>query len=96
MSRYTAALDANVLYPAPLRDLFMQLALTALLPPLQQLRSNGAVLEKILAAEPEDADAALRIVSVRGFQPLPLNKILSASISVIITVMGSTGEAMNP
>ncbi len=41
-------------------------------------------------------DAALRIVSLQGFQPLPLNKILSASTSVIITVMGSTGEAMNP
>lgn len=26
MSQYTALLDANVLYPAPLRDLLMQLA----------------------------------------------------------------------
>ncbi len=30
MSRYTALLDANVLYPAPMRDLFMQLAVTDL------------------------------------------------------------------
>ena len=30
MSLYTALLDANVLYPAPLRDLFMQLAVTDL------------------------------------------------------------------
>ena len=30
MSRYTALLDANILYPAPMRDLFMQLALTDL------------------------------------------------------------------
>lgn len=30
MSRYTALLDANVLYPAPLRDLLLQLALTDL------------------------------------------------------------------
>ena len=28
MSVYTALLDANVLYPAPLRDIFIQLALT--------------------------------------------------------------------
>lgn len=30
MSRYAALLDANVLYPAPLRDIFLQLALTDL------------------------------------------------------------------
>ena len=30
MSNYTALLDANVLYPAPLRDLFLQLAVTDL------------------------------------------------------------------
>jgi predicted nucleic acid-binding protein len=30
MSHYTALLDANVLYPAPLRDLLMQLAVTDL------------------------------------------------------------------
>lgn len=30
MSRYTALLDANVLYPAPLRDLLLQLAVTDL------------------------------------------------------------------
>ena len=29
-SYYTALLDANVLYPAPMRDLFLQLALTDL------------------------------------------------------------------
>lgn len=28
MSQYTALLDANVLYPAPLRDLLLQLAVT--------------------------------------------------------------------
>ena len=30
MSHYAALLDANVLYPAPLRDLFLQLAVTDL------------------------------------------------------------------
>ena len=30
MSRYTALLDANILYPAPVRDLFLQLAVTDL------------------------------------------------------------------
>jgi hypothetical protein len=30
MSYYTALLDANVLYPAPLRDLLMQLAVSDL------------------------------------------------------------------
>ena len=30
MSPYTALLDANVLYPAPLRDIFLQLAVTDL------------------------------------------------------------------
>lgn len=28
MSRYTALLDANILYPAPMRDVFLQLAVT--------------------------------------------------------------------
>ena len=28
MSQYTALLDANVLYPAPMRDVLMQLAVT--------------------------------------------------------------------
>ena len=28
MSSYTALLDANVLYPAPVRDLLLQLAVT--------------------------------------------------------------------
>ena len=30
MSQYTALLDANIFYPAPLRDLFMQLAVSDL------------------------------------------------------------------
>lgn len=30
MSAYTALLDANVLYPAPVRDLLLQLAVTDL------------------------------------------------------------------
>lgn len=30
MSRYTALLDANALYPEPLRDLLLQLAVTDL------------------------------------------------------------------
>jgi hypothetical protein len=30
MSNYTALFDANVLYPAPLRDVLMQLAVTDL------------------------------------------------------------------
>jgi hypothetical protein len=30
MSAYTALLDANVLYPAPMRDIFLQLAVTDL------------------------------------------------------------------
>ena len=28
MTRVTALLDANILYPAPLRDIFLQLAVT--------------------------------------------------------------------
>ena len=31
MSVYTALLDANVLYPAPVRDIFIQLAVTDIL-----------------------------------------------------------------
>ena len=30
MNTYTVLLDANILYPAPMRDIFMQLALTNL------------------------------------------------------------------
>ena len=47
MSRYTALLDANVLYPAPMRDLFLQLAVGEYLAILtrQGLVATAAELE---------------------------------------------------
>ena len=40
MSRHTALLDANVLCPAPMRDVLMQLALTDIFRALRKVRAR--------------------------------------------------------
>jgi hypothetical protein len=50
MSHYTALLDANVLYPAPLRDILVQLALMDLYPgPLNDVDRTEAKASCMIA-----------------------------------------------
>jgi predicted nucleic acid-binding protein len=59
MSRYTALLDANVLYPAPLRDLFMQLAVTDIYKAKWSADIHREWIESLLRNEPHRDRAAL-------------------------------------
>ncbi|WP_287884560.1 MULTISPECIES: PIN domain-containing protein [Paracoccus] len=59
MSRYTALLDANVLYPAPLRDLLLQLAVTDLFRARWTADIHREWIGALLCNEPERDRAAL-------------------------------------
>ena len=59
MSRYTALLNANVLYPAPMRDLFMQLAVTDLFNAKWTADIHREWIEALLRNEPHRDRAAL-------------------------------------
>jgi hypothetical protein len=59
MSRYTALLDANVLYPAPLRDLLLQLAVTDLFRAKWTADIHREWIEALLRKEPHRDRAAL-------------------------------------
>lgn len=59
MSRYTALLDANVLYPAPLRDLLLQLAVTDLFKARWSTDIHREWIEALLRNEPHRDRAAL-------------------------------------
>lgn len=52
MSHYTALLDANVLYPAPLRDIFLQLAATDLFKAKWTADLHREWIESLLRNEP--------------------------------------------
>ncbi len=52
MSSYTALLDASVLYPAPLRDLLLQLAVTDLFKARWTADIHQEWLENLLSNEP--------------------------------------------
>jgi hypothetical protein len=56
---YTALLDANVLYPAPLRDLLMQLAVADLFQAKWTTDIHGEWIESLLRNEPHRERAAL-------------------------------------
>lgn len=81
MSRYTALLDANVLYPAPLRDLFLQLAVTDLFKAKWTADIHREWIEALMRNEPQRDRAALertrdlmdkatRDSLVTGYEPL--------------------------
>lgn len=81
MSRYTALLDANVLYPAPLRDLFLQLAVADLFHAKWTEAIHREWIEALLRHEPHRRRAALertrdlmdqatRDCLVAGYEPL--------------------------
>lgn len=59
MSHYTALLDANVLYPAPLRDLLLQLAVTDLFKAKWTVDIHREWIEALLRNEPMRDRAAL-------------------------------------
>lgn len=59
MSNYTALLDANVLYPAPIRDLLLQLAITDLYKAKWSADIHREWIESLLANEPHRDRAAL-------------------------------------
>lgn len=52
MSQYTALLDANVLYPAPLRDLLMQLAVMDMFRAKWSADIHREWIESLLENEP--------------------------------------------
>lgn len=59
MSRYTALLDANVLYPAPMRDLLLQLAVDDLFHARWTADIHREWIENLLRNEPSRRRAAL-------------------------------------
>ncbi len=59
MSNYTALLDANVLYPAPVRDLLLELAVTDLYKAKWSADIHREWIESLLANEPHRDRAAL-------------------------------------
>lgn len=81
MSNYAALLDANVLYPAPLRDLLIQLAQTNLFKAKWTADIHREWIEALLRNEPRREratlertrdlmDRAVRDCLVTGYEPL--------------------------
>jgi hypothetical protein len=81
MSHYTALLEANVLYPAPVRDLLLQLAVTDLYKAKWSVDINREWIESLLANEPprdrvmlertrDLMDASARDCLVTGYESL--------------------------
>ena len=52
MSAYTVLLDSNVLYPAPMRDILLQLALTDLFRAKWTAEIHREWIEALLRSEP--------------------------------------------
>lgn len=80
MSQFTALLDANVLYPAPLRDLFMELAVCDLFRARWSADIHREWIEALMTQQPHRDRAALertrdlmdsyiRDSLVTGYQP---------------------------
>jgi hypothetical protein len=59
MSRYTALLDANILYPAPMRDIFMQLTVDDLFRAKWTTDIHNEWIEALLKNEPHRERADL-------------------------------------
>jgi predicted nucleic acid-binding protein len=81
MSYYTALLDANILFPAPMRDLFLQLAVTDLFRAKWSADIHREWIEALLSREPhrdrhaleqtrDRMDAAIRDCLVTGYETL--------------------------
>lgn len=59
MNQYTALLDANVLYPAPIRDILLQLAVSDLFRAKWTTEIHREWIEALLRSEPHRQRAAL-------------------------------------
>ena len=59
MSHYTALLDANVLYPAPMRDVLMQLAVTDIFKAKWSEDIHREWIDALMRNEPDRDRAAL-------------------------------------
>ena len=81
MSSYSALLDANTLYPAPLRDLLLQLAVTDLYKAKWTTDIHREWIESLLRNEPHRKrsvlertrdlmDSSTRDALVTGYEPL--------------------------
>jgi hypothetical protein len=81
VSRYTALLDANVLFPAPLRDVFLQLAVTDLFRAKWTADIHREWMGALLRSQPQrdraalertrdKMDSATRDSLVFGYEPL--------------------------
>jgi len=81
MSHYTAILDANVLYPAPIRDILIEVAATDLFKAKWSADIHREWIEALLRNEPQRDRAALertrdlmnqavRDCLVTGYEPL--------------------------
>ncbi len=81
MGQYTALLDANVLYPAPIRDILMQLAVSDLFRAKWTADIHREWIEALLRNEPHREraalertrslmDTAVRDCLVTGYKPL--------------------------
>ena len=57
ISNYTALFDANVLYPAPMRDLLLQLAVTDLFRAKWSADIHREWIESLLHNEPQPVSA---------------------------------------
>ena len=69
MSHYTALLDANMLYPAPLRDLLMQLAVTDLFKAKWTADIHREWIDAILRNDPHRDRAALEPFGIEAQHP---------------------------
>jgi len=81
VSQYTALLDANVLYPAPMRDLLVQMAMTGLYRAKWSADIHREWIEALLRNEPHRErkalertrglmDRSVRDCLVAGYEPL--------------------------
>ena len=59
MSTYTALLDANILYPAPLRDLFLELGCTGIYRPRWTTKIHDEWMNALLRERPDRDRAVL-------------------------------------
>ncbi len=93
MVRLTALLDANVLYPAGLRDLLLRLADRYLFAPLRSADIDAELIDSLLADRPDIDRRVLdrtRAVMDRHFPGLRAFHLPSTSSRSLSCSMGST------
>jgi hypothetical protein len=105
MSQYTALFDANVLYPAPLRDLLLQLAVADLFRAKWTADIHREWIRALLRQEPQRDRAALertrdlmdahtRDCLVTGYEILTDTLSLPTRTTAMCLPLRSSGAAM--